>query len=247
MQLLINELAGSLKPKTVRNVSGFVSAVMRSVIKDWTSTATLPQKKVESFYVPEKDDVKAILDYVKGTKYEIPYWLATYGLRRSEVGALLTTDLVIEETMEETENGPELVKHNNITVNKALVQGPDKAWYVKDTKTTESNRVIQVSDYVADLIKALPPGRVYNGALHTLNEHLHLVQDKLGIERFRLHLLRHFFASTAREIAPDAYVEYLGGWKPGSPIMKKVYDYAQKKELNKAKQRYINKLSEMLT
>ena len=231
VQLLVNELSASVKPKTVRNIHGFVSAVMRSVISDWASTATLPQKKVECFYVPEKSDVKAILDYVKGTKYEVPYWLAVYGLRRSEIGALETTDLI---------------KSNTITVNKALVQGADKSWYIKDTKTTASNRDIKVSDYVADLIRAMPEGRVYTGSLHTLNEHLHIIQDKLNIERFRLHLLRHFFASTAREIMPDAYVEQLGGWKPGSQIMKKVYDYAQKKEADDAKKRYIDNLSAML-
>lgn len=230
VQLLINELSGSVKPKTVRNISGFVSAVMRSVIPDWRSTATLPQKKVEPFYAPEKSDVKAILRYVKDTKYEIPYWLAVYGLRRSEIGALETSDL----------------NNNTITVNKALVQDANKNWVVKSTKTTASTREIQVSDYVAGLIRELPEGPVYTGSLHTLNEHLHIIQDKLGIKRFRLHLLRHFFASTARGIAPDACVEYFGGWKPGSEIMKKVYDYAQKKELAEAMQRYINELSEML-
>lgn len=230
VQLLVNELSGSIKPKTVRNISGFISCVMKSVIPDWKSMATLPKKKVESFYVPEKGDVKAILDYVKGTKYEVPYWLAVYGLRRSEIGALETSDL----------------NNNNITVNKALVQGADKRWIVKSTKTTDSTREIKVSDYVAKLIREMPEGRIYNGSLHTLNEHLHIIQDKLGIERFRLHLLRHFFASTAREIMPDAYVEQLGGWKKGSQIMKKVYDYAQKKETDNAKKRYIDKLTEML-
>jgi hypothetical protein len=46
--------------------------------------------------------------------------------------------------------------------------------------------------------------------------------------------MRHYFASTAREIMPDSYVEKLGGWKPGSNIMKKVYDYQKDKQSQQA-------------
>lgn len=231
VQILINELSKALAPKTVRNINGFISAVIKSVNPNWTSNATLPQKKVEPFYVPEKEDVRRILDYCKGTRYEVPLWLAAYGLRRSETCALLTSDL----------------KDNIITVNKAMVQGKDKKWYIKITKTAESTREVIVDDYVAGLILAMPEGNVYSGSPGQINEYLQATQKKLGIPKFRLHLMRHFFASTAREHMGDTYVEEAGGWKHGSQIMKKVYDYAQKSVADKVKRDFAKRMGEMLS
>ena len=92
---------------------------------------------------------------------------------------------------------------------------------------------MKVSQEVADLIRALPEGPIYSGSLGQLNEYLQATQKKLGIPKFNFHLMRHYFASTAREIMPDGYVEKLGEWKPGSQIMKKVYDYQKEKQLEK--------------
>ena len=72
------------------------------------------------------------------------------------------------------------------------------------------------------------------------------LQKRLGLPHFSLHKFRHFFASTAREIMSDDYVEKLGGWRPGSPIMKKVYSYAKKKQEAVANEAYISKLSGLI-
>ncbi len=230
VQILLNESARRLSPKSVRNLSGFISSVMKSVNSNWNNNVTLPQRKVEQFYVPEKEDVKRILEAAKGSHYEIPLWLAVFGLRRSEVLALETSDL----------------KDNIITVNKALVQGPDKKMHIKTTKTTDSTRQVTVTPYVADLIRALPEGRIYNGHPQSIANYLHKVQDRLGIPRFKFHYFRHFFASTARESMGDVYVEEMGGWKKGSQVMKKVYDYAQKKEAEKHREDFAKRIGDML-
>lgn len=230
VQILLNESARRLSPKSVRNLSGFISSVMKSVNSNWNNNVTLPQRKVEQFYVPEKEDVKRILEAAKGSHYEIPLWLAVFGLRRSEVLALETSDL----------------KDNIITVNKALVQGPDKKMHIKTTKTTDSTRQVTVTPYVADLIKALPEGRIYNGHPQSIANYLHKVQDRLGIPRFKLHYFRHFFASTARESMGDVYVEEMGGWKKGSQVMKKIYDYAQRKEAEKHREDFAKRIGDML-
>jgi integrase len=200
-------------------MNGFISSVMKSVKPNFSSNVTLPQKEPKDFYVPEDSDIKKILDYSAGTRYEIPMWLATYGLRRSEIGALLTSDLS---------------EDNTITVNKAKVLDKKRQWVIKTTKTVQSIRKIKVLDEVADLIRALPDGPIYSGSLGQLNEYLQATQKKLGIPKFNFHLMRHYFASTAREIMPDSYVEKLGGWKPGSQIMKKVYDYQKDKQSQQA-------------
>ena len=218
IQICVNEYAKAHSAKSVRNMSGFISAVMKSVKPNFSSNVTLPQRVPKDFYVPEDSDIKKILDYSAGTRYEVPMWLATYGFRRSEIGALLTSDLS---------------EDNIITVNKAKVLDKDRRWVIKTTKTVQSTRRMKVSQEVADLIRALPEGPIYSGSLGQLNEYLQATQKKLGIPKFNFHLMRHYFASTAREIMPDGYVEKLGEWKPGSQIMKKVYDYQKEKQLEK--------------
>lgn len=232
VQLFLNDLTRrKLSPKTVRNNSGFISAVMKSANPNWNSNARLPQPKVEQFYVPEKEDVKRILAAAKDSRFEIVLWLGVFSLRRSEILALEKSDL----------------KDNTITVNKALVPDENDKYVLKATKTAESTRDVAVTPYVADLIRKLPDGRIYNGHPNSILNYLHKTQDKLGIPRFSFHFLRHFFASTARESMGDVYVESMGGWKKGSNVMKKVYDYAQKKELDKAKADFARRLDDLLS
>lgn len=231
VQRLLNQRAADHSPKSVRNLSGFISCVMRSVSSSWQNSATLPQKQDPDFYVPEESDVRAILAAVKGSKYEIALWLAVYGLRRSEICALLSSDL----------DGTAL------TINKALVLGSDNKWSGKTCKTVSSVRTIYVSQYVADLIRQLPADSpVYSGSPNQINIYLHSVQNRLGLPAFSLHKLRHFFASSARDIMSDEYVEEAGGWKPGSQVMKKVYAYAQKEKAAKKKAELAEKLGALL-
>lgn len=230
IQISINEYAGTHSAKSVRNLSGFITAVMRSVRPTYVSVSTLPQKEKKEFYVPEDADVKRILEYSKGSRYEIPLWLAVYGLRRSEVCALTTQDLD---------------EHNIITVNKAKVRDSEGHWHIKTTKTVQSTRKVMVSQELSDMIRALPDGLIYNGSPGQINEYLQATESKLGIEKFSLHKLRHYFAATAREVMPDSYVEQMGGWKAGSAIMKKVYDYTKEKQASEAQSALIDKLSKL--
>jgi integrase len=230
IQNLINDYAGNHSAKSTRNLNGFIGSVIRSVTPQANFRITLPQLSKREFYVPEDADIDAILNYAVGSKYEIPLWLSVYGLRRGETCALTTSDLD---------------EDNIITVNKALVEDDAGNWHVKTTKTTESTRRLKVSDYVASLIRDLPDGNVYDGYPNSIIRYLNRAQDALGIDRFSLHTMRHYFASSAREILPDGYVEKLGGWKPGSKIMKSVYDYQKEKQTKEAYRKLNEKLSKL--
>ncbi len=232
IQISINDYSKSHSAKSVRNLSGFISTVMKSVRPSFSTAVTLPQKDKTDFYVPEDEDVKRILEYAKGSRYEISLWLATFGLRRGEICALLTSDLS---------------EDNILTVNKSKVLNADRTWTIKQTKTVESNRKIKIADYVAELIRKLPEGEVYSHSPGQINEYLQAAQKKLGIEKFSLHKLRHFFAATARELMGDAYVEKMGGWKPGSEIMKKVYDYTKEKQAKEAQEAFAQKMGKMIS
>ena len=164
-------------PKSVSNHHGFISAVLNVFSPNLKLNTTLPQKSKNEPYIPSDDDVKRILEYASGSKYEIPIVLACYGLRRSEICALTPEDL----------------DGDVVTINKALVQDENKEWIVKQTKTVESTRKIIIPVEIADKIRE--QGYIYIGHPGKISDYLYRTQKKLGIERFSIHKLRHYFAS----------------------------------------------------
>ena len=209
VQVYISSLTAKGKsPKTVRNYHGFISAVFSVFLPEVTLSTKLPQKSQETDYVPSDDDVKRILDAVKGSDYEVPLRLACYGLRRSEICALTMDDL----------------DGNLLTIDKAKVLGTDREWHIKSTKTESSNRTIYIDDSLRDLIKEKG---MYEGYPNRIYWHLRKTQDALGIPRFPLHYLRHYYASTAHALGlSDAVIMESGGWKTDY-VMKRVYRHAQ--------------------
>ncbi len=214
LQRMINECAANHTPKTVRNVNGFVMSVMNYYGADIRSPR-LPQKEKKNAYIPTEDDVKRILNDVKGTKYEVAFILGTLGLRRSEICALTADDL----------NG------NVLTINKALVQDSNNNWIVKQTKTTDSTRTIIVPDHVADLIRQ---NGVCEYGPHAIYQALQRSQRRLGIPQFPFHKLRHFFASYMHNLGySDKQIQEFGGWKTDA-VMKTVYQHAMEMDKIKA-------------
>lgn len=225
LQSLVNDLALTLSPKTIKNVNGFIVSVLKYYGAD-VQSPRLPQRIKKEIYIPSEDDVKRILNDVKGTKYEVPFTLATLGLRRSEICALTKDDL----------------KGNILTIDKALVEDENKNWIVKTTKTTDSTRTIIVPDYLADLIREKG---IYDSSPHSLYSKLKCVQDRLGIQRFAFHKLRHFFASYMHNLGySDKQIQEFGGWKT-SDVLRNVYQHAM--EMDKTKQCMAEDIKNLVT
>lgn len=208
LQALVNAYAPGRSPKTVKNMSCFISAVLREndiILRQ----PTLPQKEAKEIYIPTADDVRRIFEYLKGSDYEIPITLAALGLRRSEIAALVPADL----------NG------NRLTINKALVQDERGDYVLKSTKTTASTRVITIPEHIAERIRE--QGFVYDKYISKMYYALQGACDALGIPRFPLHKLRHFYASYMHDLGySDAQIAEIGGWRDGSRVMKQVYRHA---------------------
>lgn len=115
VQTEINRVAKGHSPKTTRNHHGFLSAILNVFRPYLKLTTTLPQKVKNEPYIPSDEEIRLILEYARDTKYEIPLILACYGMRRSEICALTPDDI----------NG------DVVTINKALVQGPNREWVTK--------------------------------------------------------------------------------------------------------------------
>ena len=225
---LVNEMSKDKSPKTVRNYHGFVSAVLgvyRPGLKIYTK---LPQRVKKEPYTPSREDVKRILEAVKGTEFEIPITLACYGMRRSEICALTISD----------------VEEDIVHINKALVMNVDKKWVIKTTKTTESTRDIVIPEELARKIHK--QGYVYRGAPNSITQHLKRLEAKLGMPEFSLHKLRHYFASEMSALGvPEADILRMGGWETDH-VMKSVYRHSMMEKEEQAKRAAADKLRNAL-
>ena len=224
LQVLISNYSKDHKPKTVKNVNGFIISVLKFYGAE-VKSPTLPQRERSRAYIPTEEDVRRILAEAKGTKYEVPFILATLGLRRSEICALTKEDL----------NGDVL------TINKAIVEDDKGNWIIKTTKTESSTRVIRVPEYVADLIRK---NGIYDSSPHSIYSALERYQKKLGIPHFALHKMRHFFASYMHDLGySDKQIQEFGGWKTDA-IMKSVYQHAM--DMDEIKESMANNIGGLL-
>jgi integrase len=216
VQRCINEIAVGRSPKTVRNYHGFIASVINMYRPDFVLKTTLPQKEKSEDYIPTEEDVRRILDCAVGTENEVFLKLACMGLRRSEICALEITDIDV---------------NNVVHINKALVLDKDNNWVVKSTKTTASTRTVPIPEQLATQIRT--QGYVYRQSPNNVIKWLNKTQDQLGIPRFQLHKLRHFFASQlADKNVPAKTIMELGGWETDG-VMKTVYQHNMKQENEK--------------
>lgn len=228
IQKEINYLAPGRSPKTMRNYHGFISSVLGTFRPDMKIYTTLPKRMKKEPYIPSDEDIRRILEKSKGTEYEIPLMLACYGLRRSEICALTIDD----------------IKEDVIHIDKALVLNENKKWVIKTTKTTESTRDIVVPEEIIE--KIIEQGYVYKGHPNSILKFLERTEEKLGIPRFPLHKLRHYFASKMSAMhIPDEDIMRMGGWKTDH-IMKDVYRHAMQDKEMEAQREAARKLGEAL-
>ena len=223
IQTVINDYSKTHKPKTVHNLHGFISSVMKMYRPNMVINTTLPQKQKYDPYIPSADEIKQILDAAKNTKYYIPFQLGILGMRRGEICALTMNDI----------NG------NIIKIDKSLIDTKGNGWVVKPTpKTEESNREIYIPDALAEEIKFA--GYIFEGFPNMLIKALHRFQKQLGIPSFRFHDLRHFYASYAHSMGmSDADIMKSGGWK-SDYVMKSVYRHAMKDTLQEQQAKIAN-------
>ena len=220
IQKYINDLSIDHTPKTVRNHHSFISAILGTFNPNLTLNTQLPQKSVKQPYLPSDSDIKRILEAVAGTEYEIPFRLACYGLRRSEICALTPADL----------------DGDVLTINKALVEDENKTWHIKTTKTTNSTRQIIIDSSLSALIRS--QNRIYDGTPGNLYKELQRVLKRLKIEKFPFHGFRHYYATTAHAIGmPDAVVMASGGWKTDA-VMKRIYRHEKQDQVTEMQKKY---------
>lgn len=214
VQREINQMAKERSPKTVRNAHGLLSAALTEYYPDLILRTTLPQKRHYEAAIPSGDDILKILAAARGTKGELPIYLAIWlGLRESEIRGI-TWDSI---------EGSEL------HVRQAIVEG-ESGPVVKGTKTYSGDRKIRIPPYIMSLINAQPHTSdflisVSGKAIYSQFSRL---CERIGLPHYRFHDLRHANASVMLALGvPDKYaMERMG--HATTNMLKTVYQHTMK-------------------
>ena len=210
IQRAINLEAVHLSPKTIRNIHGLISAVLKAYRPEFALNTSLPKKKKVEMYIPSDEDVKKLISAAEGTDMELPILLAAFGpMRRGEICALRAEDI----------NGSWVHVHRN------MVCTEEGTWVEKSPKSYAGDRRIKFPAFVADKL-AGRSGRIVSITPDQItNRFPHVLRDA-GLPHFRFHDLRHYSASVQHAIGiPDAYIMQRGGWG-NDGVLKSVYRHA---------------------
>ena len=204
-----------MSPKYIRNVYGLLSSTVRLYRPQKPISATLPQRARKYSYVPTNDEIREILPYFD-EEMQIAIQLAAYcSLRCGEICALTRKDL----------------KGNTLSVRKALARNTEGEYVTKAPKTPGSTRTVTVPAFLLEKLKA-KQGRFVERSPQAVSLEFAKIAKKHGAA-FRFHDLRHFFASELAKTMPLAVIERMGGWSPGSPVLRQIYSGAQEAEMAK--------------
>ena len=231
---LVNDMVRSVSPKTVYNRHGLIVSVLHEFRPDFVIRTKLPRKAQKDIYTPGDEEVSILFAYLEDSpvlkKYWVPLYLASLGLRRSEIGALSITDLSENDTL---------------TINKAKVLGSDNKWVIQNfTKTERSNRKIPLPKELADRIRQ--QGFIYQGDLNSIFCVMTAAQKKLGLPHFGVHRLRSYFASKAHALGlHDSIILKLGGWK-SDYIMKGIYRKALQEDLHEESKLFLDHITKQV-
>lgn len=228
---LVNDMVRSVSPKTIYNRHGLIVSVMHEFRPEFVIRTKLPRKVQKDIYTPGDEEVSRLFAYLDDSltlkKYWVPLYLASLGLRRSEIGALTIKDLSDD---------------NILTVNKAKVQGSDNKWVIQNfTKTERSNRKIPLPKELADRIRE--QGCIYEGFLGKMYDNMRIVEKRIGLPHFGIHRLRSFFASKAHSLGlHDSIILKLGGWK-SDYVMKGIYRKALQEDLHEESKMFLDHMT----
>ena len=210
IQEFINEKAKDKSPKTVRNIHGMISAVLRTYKPDMAINTSLPQRIPPKLYIPTDSDIKILLNSINNDDMMIAILLAAFGpMRRSEICGLEDTDF----------------SGNIAHIQRAVVLDENNNWVDKTTKSYAGDRYIPFPDFVCAKIRERK-GRIVHLKPNQISDRFIDIIRASGLPHFRFHDLRHYCASIQHALGiPDAYIMQRGGWGSDT-VLKQVYRHA---------------------
>ena len=202
IQNAVNEMAASYAPKTVKNSYNLLTKILKTYRPELVLNVTLPTMYQEEVQIPREEDMKKLFKYFYGTPGEVPFALASCcALRASEIMGL-TWDKVDFES-------------ETMMIDTAIVFTED-GYVKKGAKSRAGKRRIKIFPTVTEILKR---HRNDGDGIHVstitsngLYRRLCTAQEKLGIEHFKLHALRHYAVSVmlSLDIPIKNIAEYVG-------------------------------------
>ena len=215
VQRAINKEAINLSPKTVRNIHGLISAVLRVYRPAFALNTSLPQRKKTDLYIPSDQEVRKLISEVSDTEMELPILLAAFGpMRRGEICALRSED----------------VTGSTVHVHRNMVRTVDNTWIEKSPKSYAGNRYIEFPKFV---LAKFPQktGRIVQLNPNQITDRFKYILKRAGLPHFRFHDLRHYSASIQHALGvPDAYIMQRAGWE-NDGVLKTVYRHAMESKV----------------
>lgn len=207
IQKWVSNYSKTHSPKTTSNAHGLLVSSICMFRPNFQEQALLPAKKKPDLYVPTDEDVRKLLDYVKGKELEIAILLAAFGpMRRGEICALTDAD----------------IHGDMVTVNKSYVRNSNKEWELKQPKTYSGYREIKFPQFVIDRMRGIE-GEIIKATPDQITNRFKRAIHFSGLPHFRFHDLRHYSASIMHALGmPDQYIMQRGGWS-SDYVMKNVY------------------------
>jgi integrase len=201
IQKAVNVDAKAVGAKTLKNAIGLLSGAMGYYGVE-IGKLTLPEQQKVEKEIYTTEELRKLLDAIRGTDSEIVVLLAAWlGMRRSEILGLRWTSIDYEK--------------GTVSVTEAIVPGEGHKLTAKGTKTAASKRVVSCPQYILDVFKRTEPKgeRVVTAHPATIDRRLNKICNSIDIPYIGLHAMRHQNASTMLLLnVPDKYVMERGGW-----------------------------------
>ncbi len=209
IQQEINNESKNHSPKSVRNIYGLLSAVLKEYYPDLNLHTALPQKEKYDRKIPTDEDIEKIIKVAEGTIVEVPILLAAFGsLRRGEICALTKEDL--------TKDG--------IKINKSVATNENGEKIIKTPKTYAGYRTVVLPPFVMEKLKKWD----FHAVPNTITDSFAKCVKKAEVEHCRFHDLRHYHASALHALGvPDKYIMKRGGWS-SIGVLQDVYQHTLK-------------------
>lgn len=208
-------------PKTLKNAFGFICSVLRE--NGITAPAvTLPTMIPHTREWLDPDQIRALVDSVKGTDDQLPVFFALHSLRRSEILALDWENIDL--------------KNGCFKVKGSVVEDANSNWVYKEAnKNATSNRTLPIM--IPDLYKALSAvpeeqrsGRVIPCTGEAVFKAINRACEKANVPQVGTHGLRHSFASLAYHLGmSERETMEIGGWGD-TQTMHKIYTHVAAKD-----------------